>query len=265
MSIKPRTSSELKLMRKSGQITATALKKALEASKAGVSLLEVEKAAMDEILTRGAKASFMSVEGYKWATCLTINQEVVHGIPRDIKLNEGDVFSIDVGAVFEGWHTDAAWSLVIREPLTKNRSFATAQDDFLEKNRFLKVGEEAMWAGIKQAVNGNRVGDISEAIQTRIEADGYSVVHSLVGHGVGKELHEEPEVPGFGKKGKGSLLRSGVTLAIEAIYTQGLGEVILERDGWTISSRDGSLGGLFEMSVVVGKDKVEVLTDWRGI
>lgn len=250
MKLKPKTEAQLKLMRKSGLITAKALKKVLKSVKPGTSLIELDNIAREEILRLGGKPSFMSVPGYKWTTCLTVNQEVVHGIPRsEVVLKSGDVLGIDLGTVYQGWHTDSAWSVVVGG----------------EKNKFLESGEKALWQGIAQAVEGKRIGDISEAIQTEIEGSGFSVVRSLVGHGIGRNLHEEPEVPGFGKAGTGSKLKKGQTLAIEAIYAQGNYEVVLEDDGWTISTRDGSLGGLFEMTVIVGKEKAEVLTDWRQV
>lgn len=249
MPIAPRTSEELDLMRKSGRISAKALKRALDASIQGVSLLEINKVAEDEILKLGGEASFKTEPGYNFATCLTINNEVVHGIPRGIKLKLGDVLSIDVGAIYKGWHTDTAWSKVVGK----------------ESSEFLKVGEKALWAGIDKAVDGNRIGDISAAIQDIVEGAGYKIVKSLVGHGVGKKLHEDPEIPGFGTRGTGSLLKAGETLAIEVIYTSGSGEVEHSSDGWTIISSDGSMGGLFEMSVVVGKKSPEILTDWRDI
>ncbi len=253
MSLKPRTESELKLMRVSGRITAQALKQVLVAVKPGINLMQLEDIAIKAIKSAGGKPSFMTVPGhdgknYQWATCLTVNEEVVHGIPRaGVVLKVGDVLSIDIGAVYQGWHTDAAWSVVVDK----------------EPSMFLMAGEKALWKAIEQAVEGKRVGDISNAIQTVIEGAGCSVVRSLVGHGVGRELHEDPQIPGIGKSGTGPVLKSGMTIAIEAIYTQGRGEVVLEDDGWTISSKDGSLGGLFEMSVIVGKKKAEVLTDWR--
>lgn len=249
MKIKPRNKYELDLMRKSGQITAKALKKTLSAVKPGVNLLDLEKIATEEILKNGGQSSFMSVPGYKWTTCLTVNEEVVHGIPRDIVLKKGDILSIDLGAVYKGWHTDAAWSVVVGGGNTP----------------FLVAGEKALWDGIDQAVAGKRIGDISYAIQSNVEGGGYEVVRTLVGHGVGRELHEEPEVPGFGRKGTGMKLLKDMTIAIEAIYTESTPDVILAPDGWTISSSDGSMGGLFEMSVIVGDKTAEVLTDWRNI
>lgn len=252
MKVNIKTPKELELMRISGEITAKALKKTLSRVKAGISLKELEKVAEDEIIELGGESSFKTAPNYYWTTCLTVNDEVVHGPPRQIKLQLGDKLSIDLGAVYPpdgGWHTDAAWSVIVGE-----------QD---KDSQFLKAGEEALWVGMAQAVYGNRIGDISYAIQTVIENGGFNVVRSLVGHGVGKKLHEDPEIPGFGTPGTGMILESGMTLAIEVIYTAGSGKVHQKEDGWTIASNDGSLGGLFEMSVIVGKKKAEVLTDWR--
>lgn len=253
MSLTPRSPSQIDLMRKSGNVTARALKAVLKAVKPGITLLELEEIAKNEITKLSGQPSFMTVPGYSWASCLTINNEVVHGIPRPIKLKDGDLFSVDIGAVLNGWHTDAAWSVIV------------GKDEDPEKKKFLKVGKEAMWQGIKQARAGNRIGDIGAALQNVVEVAGYSVVRSLVGHGIGKKLHEDPEVPGFGKAGRGLPLRNGMTIAIEAIYSQGNHEVVLDSDGWTISTKDGSWGGLFEMTVVVGNEEAEVLTDWRKV
>lgn len=247
--MKARNASEQGLMRKSGIIAARALKRALELIKVGVSELEVDKAVEEEIYKQGGDLSYKTVPGYKFATCITVNEQVVHGIPTDRKFESGDLVSVDLAVMYKGWHTDSAWSVLVGKDA--------------EKEKFLKVGEQALWEGIKQAVDGNRVGDISHSIQTTIEGAGYSVVRSLVGHGVGRSLHEDPEIPGFGKKSTGTVLKSGMSLAIEVIYTAGSPDVVLEEDGWTFSSSDQSLGGLFEMTVIVGQKEPEVLTDWR--
>lgn len=253
MSLSPRSKGELELMRKSGEITAKALKAVLKAVKPGGSLIELDKIAEAEIRRLGAQPSFMTVPGYSWTTCLTINNEVVHGIPREIVLKKGDLFSCDIGAVLNGWHTDAAWSVIVGD------------EKDAAKEKFLKAGEQAMWQGISQASSGSRIGDIGAAMQKVVEGAGYSVVRSLVGHGIGKKLHEDPEVPGFGKPGKGLPLKKDMTIAIEAIYNQGEPDVVLDNDGWTISTKDGSWGGLFEMTLIVGGEEAEVLTDWRKV
>ena len=246
-----RSEKELGLMRKSGKITAAALKKVIETAKPGVSLLELEDVADGEIRRLGGKASFKTVPGYRWATCLTVNDEVVHGLPRNIKLVEGDILGIDLGAVYQGWHTDVSWSVLVKSQK--------------EKDRFLEVGEKALGRAISQAREGKRLGDISAAIQRSIEGAGYSVVENYIGHGIGRSPHEMPEISGIGQQGHGLKLKKGMTLAIEVIYTAGSGKVKVGSDGWTVMSVDGSLGGLFEMTVIVGKKVPEVITDWRSV
>lgn len=241
-----RNSYELKLMRESGRISAAALKKSLDSVKPGVSELEVDKVAREEIYKLGGDLSYKTVQGYKFATCITVNEQVVHGIPTDRKFARDDLVSVDLAVVYKGWHTDCAWTIL----LGKNA----------EKEKFLSVGEEALWEGIAQAAEGQRLGGVSNAIQTKVEASGYSVVRSLVGHGIGRSLHEPPEIPGFGAKGSGVFLKSGMTLAIEVIYTKGKSDVTLDSDGWTYLSADGSWAAVFEMTVAVGKGKAEVLT-----
>jgi len=247
-----RSPIEIANLKISGKITAMALKKAIKEVKVGMSLIELDKIAEDEILKLGGQSSFKTVPGYFWTTCLTVNEEVVHGTPRDIILNDGDVLNIDLGAVYKGWHTDAAWTVVVGKSSP-------------EKDKFLNVGENTLWEAISAATNGNQIGDISATIQQGVEGAGYSVVKSLSGHGVGREAHEDPIIPGFGKFKSGMFLKSGMSLAIEVIYTEGKGDLYLKDDNWTLASVDSSLGGLFEMSVIVTKGKAEVLTDWRKV
>lgn len=248
--MKGRTPEELELVRKSGQISAKAMKRGLRLVKVGANLLEIEKAIRDEIESGGADPAFMTVEGYPFASCLCINDEVVHGLPRNIRLKAGDLFTIDTGARFQGWCTDTAWTVKVGGGSSK----------------LLAVGEEAMWAGIKQAKAGNRVGDISAEMQRVVEKEnGFCVIRTLVGHGIGKKLHEEPEIPGYGRAGVGSLLVEGMTLAIEIIYSESSLDVGLGDDGWVYKTLDGSMAGMFEMSVIVGKDGPEVITDWRKV
>lgn len=246
--MKLRNDYELQLMRRSGQIASAVLRKALSSIKVGVSELEIDKIAEEEIYKLGGELSYKSVPGYKFATCITVNDQVVHGIPTQRKFEAGDIVGVDLATSYKGWHADCAWSVLV--------------EDHEEKKKFLTVGENALWEAIAQAVSGNRIGDISYAIQSRIEGAGYHVVRSLVGHGIGRSLHEDPEVPGFGNKGMGMILKEGMSLAIEVIYGKGSQDVVLGTDGWTFSIADKSWGGLFEMTVVVGKDKAEVLTDW---
>lgn len=236
-------------MRASGRMSAKAMKKVLASIKPGITLKELDSIAEEEIKSLGGTSSFKHEPGYHWTTCITVNDEVVHGIPRDIALQKGDKVSVDLGAFYGGMHSDTSWSVIVDG----------------EQTKFLEVGEEALWKGVSKAVAGNQVGDISEAIQTTVEGAGYKVVKAMIGHGVGKKLHMDPEVPGIGKAGTGPILKEGQSIAIEAIYTEGTREVKVASDGWTVSSEDGSLGGLFEMTVIVGKKKAEVVTDWRKV
>lgn len=245
-----RTPEEIANLKISGEITAKALKKTIESAKVGITLVELNKIAEDEIIRLGGESSFKTVPGYFWTTCLTINDEVVHGIPRDIKLNDGDVLNIDLGAVYKGWHTDSSWTIVIGNSTS-------------DKKRFLSVGEETLWKAIDQAREGNKIGDISATIQTGVEKAGYSVVKSLSGHGVGRSVHEDPIIPGYGHFKQGMKLKSGMSLAIEVIYTEGKGDIYLKDDNWTLASVDHSLGGLFEMTIIVKNQAADVLTDWR--
>lgn len=247
--MKSRNRYELSLMRKSGEILAKALERALESIKVGVTELEIDEIFKREVYKLGGDLSYKTVPGYKYATCITVNDEVVHGIPTERRFQEGDLVSIDAAVMYKGWHTDAAWSVLIGKDK--------------EKEKFLLVGEKALWEGVKQAIPGNRIGDISHAIQSKVEA-GYQVVRSLVGHGIGRNLHEDPEIPGFGQKATGMILKTGMTLAIEVIYTKGTKELVLDTDGWTFKTMDGSWGGLFEMTVVVS-EKPEVLTRIMGL
>ncbi len=257
-----RNEQELELMRKSGRITALALKKVIESVKPGATLLELDKIAEEEIEQLGGKSSFKTVPGYNWTTCLTVNNEVVHGIPREIRLAEGDVLGIDLGAVYKGWHTDTAWSVIVGGSEDQMISGSVGQQD---KVRFLEVGERALWKAVGQAREGKRLGDISAVIQENIEGAGYSVVKSYIGHGVGRSPHEEPEIHGVGEHGTGLHLKQGMTLAIEVIYTAGSDRGKGDGDGWTVVTADDSLGGLFEMTVIVGKKQAEVITDWRKV
>ncbi len=244
-----KTEEEIKLMKKSGNICAKALKKVLENIKPGVSCKELDTIAREEIEKMGATPSFMTVEDYPYTICTTVNEQVVHGIPTKRKLEAGDIVGIDIGALYNGYHSDLAITVTVGK----------VQDDV---EQFIKVGKSTLNSALKQVKVGGRIGDISATIQEGIEGAGYSVVKSLTGHGVGKELHEDPMIPGFGKKGTGVAIVENMTLAIEIIYTQGSGEVGIENDNWTISSSDGSLGGLFEQTVLVKKSGPIVLTPY---
>jgi methionyl aminopeptidase len=251
--IKPKTPEEISSMREGGKRIGAVLRQLLDMSLPGVSLLTIEEAAQEGIRKAGGTPSFMTVGDYKWATCLCINDEVVHGIPTKRKLADGDVFTIDIGMIFDGLHTDTAYSKYI--------SFSSYVPDVIEK--FLSTGEQTLERAIAQAKNGNRIGHISSAIEQGIEPAGYHVVRTLVGHGVGKALHEEPQIPGLLRTdiSRTPLLTTGMTIAIEVIYGEGTGSVVYANDdGWTISTRDVSMSAVFEHSVVVGEAGGQILT-----
>ena len=250
-----KTEEQIEIMREGGKILAEVLKEVLDHAKAGVSELELDQLAERLILEKGGEPGFKKVDGYKHTICISTNDTVVHGVPAPYKLREGDVVGIDCGVYYKGFHTDAAQTVRI-----KDKGLMIKEDEI---DRFLATGEKAMWEGIKAAKLGNRVGDISTTIQSLVEKQGYSVVRSLIGHGVGKSLHEEPEVPGFLSEPvlKTPLLQQGMTIAIEVIYNMGKSEVVYANsDGWTIKSKDGSLSGLFERTIAITREGAVVLT-----
>lgn len=277
-----KTNEEIVIMKKGGKILGEVLSEVLSKIKPGVSELELDSLAERLIREKGGAPGFKKVPGYKHTLCTSVNDVVVHGIPGSRKLKEGDVVGIDCGVFYEGYNTDMGETVKVQSS-TRSASFGNSQGKSSGQelnpstplrtrvkslegdkvDKFLKTGKEAMWAGIRQARDGNRVGDISKAIQEVIEKVSYSVVRSLVGHGVGRELHEEPEIPGYlaARIDKTQLLEEGMTIAIEAIYNMGGDEVVYKRDdGWTISTADGSLSGMFERTILVTKREPVLLT-----
>lgn len=254
--IKLKTKEEIEIMRLGGRILAEVLDQVIRNIKIGVSEIELDQLAERLILEKGGEPSFKKVKGYKYATCISTNDAVVHGIPTSYKLKKDDVVGIDCGVYYKGFHTDMAQTVQAQSSESEIRSSD-------EIDRFLKIGEKAMWEGIKAAKEGNRVGDISKVIQEIVEGQRYSVVRSLIGHGVGKDLHEDPEVPGFldGPILKTPLLKEGMTIAIEVIYNMGKSDVVYSGDDrWTIKSKDGSLSGLFERSIAITRKGPIILT-----
>ena len=246
-------------MRRGGRILGEVLEELIDFATPGVSEIELDKLAEKLIIKKGGKPGFKQVPGYHHTICVSTNDVVVHGIPTDRKLALGDIIGIDCGVFFEGYHTDMAETL--RVSTVDNQQLTVNKNDEIEK--FLITGKEALFAGIKQASAGNRVGHISQAIQNVIEGAGYSVVRSLVGHGVGKSLHEKPEIPGYlsGPIEKTPQLIPGATIAIEAIYNMGGHDVVYGKDDdWTISTKDQSMSGLFERTVLVTDKGPELLT-----
>lgn len=263
-----KTPTEIDIMRRGGKILRRVLLTLLTRAKPGVSLLDLDKLAESMILSVGAEPSFKHVKGYKWTICACVNDVVVHGIPTGYCLKTGDKLGIDCGVYYDGFHTDAAWTIKIKN-VTASAGSRNGGEKLKNKNennevdRFLAVGEKALSSAIKQVKVGNYIYDISKAIQENVEKNGYSTVKNLVGHGIGRDLHEAPEVPCFvkNKREKTAKISPGMALAIEVIYNMGEDEVRHKgSDGWTIATKDGKISGLFEATVVATPHGCLILT-----
>ena len=243
-----KTVRELTVMREACRISAKALQLIGKAIEPGVTTAELDRMAEKYIRSEGAVPNFKNYHGYPATACISINNEVIHGIPTaKRKINAGDIVSVDLGAMFEGYHGDNA------------ATFACG-DVSSEAKRLMDTTRESLYEGIKMARAGGRIGDISSAIQSYVEARGYSVVREYVGHGVGTSLHEAPEVPNFGTAGRGIRLMPGMTLAIEPMINIGKPDVKVLPDGWTVITKDGSLSAHFEHTVAITSDGPQIMT-----
>ena len=250
-----KTRKKIEIMRIAGKMLGEVLFDVLSAIKPGITEIELDRLAERLILEKGGESGFKKVDGYQHTICVSTNDVVVHGIPKDRVLNQGDIIGIDCGVYLEGFHTDMAETVVV----------GGTHDESVKG--LLRIGKKAMYDGIRQAKVGHRVGHISRAMQETMESGGYSVVKSLVGHGVGKDLHEGPEIPGYLEKEmrKTPALIEGMTIAIEAIYNMGKSGVKYDgSDDWTIVSEDGSLAGLFERTILVTDQGPELITYFPG-
>ena len=246
ITIKSRT--EIEKMRAAGKITGDALREIEKRIRPGISTAELDKIAYDFITSKGATPSFLHYNGFPGSICASPNDWVVHGIPsKDVVLADGDIISIDMGACKDGYHGDAA------------RTYAVGKISD-EAQRLIDVTKQSFFEGIKYVIHGAKLGDVSSAIQEYVEANGYSVVRDLVGHGIGKNLHEDPSVPNFGHKGKGVRLACGMTLAIEPMVNAGEYDVCELDDDWTVVTEDGTLSAHYENTILVTKDGCEILT-----
>ena len=244
-----KTSRELKIMREAGRIAANALKLAGAAVEPGVSTWEIDRVARRYIEGQGAKPTFLGYGGFPASACVSVNNVVIHGIPsKDRLIKEGDIVSIDVGATYDGYVGDNAWTF----PCGKVSA---------EAQNLMDATREGLFEGIKAAVAGNRLGDIGSAVQQYAEARGYSVVRDYVGHGVGAKMHEDPSVPNYGTPGRGVRLLPGMTIAIEPMINAGVKEVKTLADGWTTVTADGKLSAHFEKSIAITPDGPVILTD----
>ncbi len=252
-----KTKDEIKRMKEGGKRLAWVMAKALGQVKSGVRLSKLDKLAESLIEKQKGKPSFKMVKNYHWATCINVNQGVVHGIPNEYRLKKGDLVSLDMGFFYKGLHTDAAKTVLVGKNLPNRETIVVSI------GRFLETGEKALKEAVKAVRPGNRVGHISQAIQEAIKKSGFNSIKALTGHGVGKKLHEEPQIPCYleGAIEKTPNLEAGMTLAIEIIYTQGKPDVVLDPDGWTVRTADGKPAGLFEETVSVTDRGGEVLTN----
>jgi methionyl aminopeptidase len=243
-----KTGRELKIMKEACSISAGALEVAGKAVEPGVTTAEIDRLAEEYIRRRGGEPNFKNYEGYPATACISINNEVIHGIPSEKrKLRAGDIVSIDLGAKFDGYHGDNA------------ATFACG-DVSPEAKRLMDTTRESLYEGIRAACAGGRIGDIGHAVQSYVEARGYSVVRQFVGHGVGTHLHEAPEVPNFGTPGRGIRLLPGMTIAIEPMVNAGGYDVKVQPDGWTVLTKDGSLSAHFEHTIVITADGPKIMT-----
>jgi methionyl aminopeptidase len=238
---------EIKKARSSNQIVAEVLSKLRDKVKPGVSTKELDKFAEETALRRGAKAAFKGYRGYPYALCTSINEEVVHGMPSSRTLHEGDIIGLDFGVLYQGFYGDAAITLPVGKVSEK-------------ASRLMMVTEQSLYAAIEQVRIGNRLGDISAAVQGKVEAAGYSIVRDFVGHGIGKNMHEEPQIPNYGSKGRGIELKEGMIFAIEPMVNEGDYKVRVLSDGWTVVTEDKSLSAHFEHSVAITKNGPDILS-----
>ena len=243
---------EIESMRQACRITAAARALAGEMVRPGVSTLQIAKAGHDYIVSQGAKPSFLGYHGFPGSTCISVNSTVIHGIPGGYVLQEGDNVSVDVGAYYKGFHGDCAATF----PCGTIRA---------EAQKLIDVTKQSFFEGIRFATRGHRVSDISNAIQTYVESNGFSVVRLFVGHGVGAQLHEEPEVPNYGNPGRGPRLLPGMTLAIEPMVNAGTYDVRVLKDGWTTVTADGKLSAHYENTVLITDGEPEILTVTEGL
>ena len=243
---------ELTLMRKACRITAAARALAGEMVRPGVSTKQIDKAVHDFIVSQGAQPSFLGYGGFPASSCISVNSTVIHGIPGGYILKEGDIVSIDVGAYYQGFHGDCA------------ATFPCGAIS-AEAQKLIDVTKQSFFEGMRFATQGHRVSDISHAIQKHVESNGFSVVRSFVGHGVGAQLHEEPEVPNFGKPGRGPRLVPGMTIAVEPMVNAGVYDVRVLKDGWTTVTADGKLSAHYENTVLITDGEPEILTVTEGL
>lgn len=247
-----KTDEEVGFLRESNQLVSKTLAELASLIRPGISTLELDSVAESFIRDHGAEPAFKGYGGFPATLCTSVNDEVVHGIPSAYVLQEGDIISVDCGVILNGWYGDSAFTFAVG-------------DIPGEKRRLLDFTRAALEEGVRYAVAGNRVGDISYAVQAKAEGGGYSVVRELVGHGLGTRLHEQPEVPNWGRKGSGPKMEKGLVICIEPMINAGRKETLQMADGWTIKTADGMPSAHFEYAVAVDKGRADVLTTFEFI
>jgi methionyl aminopeptidase len=247
-----RTNDEITLLKENAIIVSKALAEIGKRVVPGVSTLELDKFAETFIRDHGAVPAFLNYNGFPNTLCLSVNDVIVHGIPSGYRLQEGDILSVDCGTCYKGYFGDSAYT------------FAVGEVDEAAK-QLMRITRESLFKGIAQAIAGNRIGDIAAAVQTHVEQFNYGVVREMTGHGLGKRLHEKPDVPNYGKRGNGKRLREGMVICIEPMINEGTQEVFLEDDGWTLRTKDGKRSAHYELTVVVRKEQPEILSTFEFI
>ena len=249
-----KNAQEIELMRESALLVSKSLTEVAKILKPGITTLSIDKLIEEFIKDNGATPSFLNYGGsYPFVSCISVNDVVVHGFPNDHELKEGDIVSVDVGVIKNGWHGDHAYTFMVGKP----------SDDVIQ---LVKVTKESLYKGIEKAVAGNRLGDISFAIQEHTEKKHkYGVVRELVGHGLGRHLHEDPQVPNYGRRGTGPVLKEGLVLAIEPMINMGKKDVFTDSDGWTVRTVDGKPSVHFEHDVCIKKGQADVLSNYSTI
>jgi len=243
-----KSNREIELMRRAGKITAAARAVAREMVKPGVTTHQIDKAVFEFIKSQGATPSFLNYNGYPASVCVSVNDEIIHGIPGKRVLREGDIVSVDVGAYIGGFHGDCAGTYPCGQVSE-------------EAMRLIRVTQQSFFEGIKYARQGYHIKDISHAVQTFVEAQGFSIVREYVGHGIGRQMHEAPEVPNYGEPGHGPRLLRGMTIAVEPMVNAGTASIIQMSDGWTVKTADGRNAAHYENTILITDGEPEILTD----
>lgn len=242
-----RSPDEIEKLRASNRIVAEILGELRELIKPGITTIELDEYAESRTAGKGAVPAFKGYMGYPASLCVSVNEEVVHGIPRPRVLKAGDIVSLDFGILYEGYYGDAAITVAVGTVSNKAK-------------KLMRITEEGLHDGIREARVGNRLGDISAAVQRRVEMNGFSVVRDFVGHGIGKKLHEEPQIPNYGVRGRGIELKTGMVFAIEPMVNEGTHRVKVLADGWTVKTEDGSLSAHFEHSIAITENGPDILS-----